>query len=104
MHKDEISISEFLCDTLTTAEYNVDINSLIGTCAASPVHVYYKTDKIIINDTFPESIVLECGESYVNISQIKKIVRITHDNGKTSYEITCGRIKSMKTKVIITQI
>ena len=104
MCRDEITLNTFCCDVLTISEYRVDINSILGVCPASPIHVYYQTNKIIINDTFPESIVLECGESYVNISQIKKIIRTIHDNGKTSYEIICGRIKALETKVIITQI
>ncbi len=103
MYKDEISIDTFCCDVLTTSEYLVDVNALIGACGASPVHVHYKTDKIVVTNTYPESILLANGENYINISQIQKIIREVADNGKATYKIVCGRLDEMKTVVKIAQ-
>lgn len=104
MCRDEISIDAFCCDVIASAEFRVDVNSLLGVCGASPVRVHYKTDKIVVSNTYPESILLASGENYINISQIRKIIRIISDEGKVTYEIVCGRLKSLETTVVITQI
>lgn len=104
MYRDEISIDIFSRDVIATSEYQVDINALLGVCGASPIRVHYKTDKIIAINTYPESILLISGENYISISQIQKIVRIIAENGKISYEITCGRLKPFETTIKISQI
>lgn len=104
MYRDEISIDVFCLDVLAATEYQVDVNALIGACGASPVHVHYKTDKIVVADTYPESITLVSGENYITVSQIQKIIRIVSDEGKATYEILCGRLKELETTVKLAQI
>lgn len=104
MYRDEISIGTFCLDVLAASEYQVDVNALLGVCGASPVHVHYKTDKIVVKDTCPESILLASGDNYIIISQIQKIIRTVVEDGKTTYEIVCGRLKSLETTVKIAQI
>ena len=104
MYIDEITLDIFSLDMLATTEYLVDINSLLGVCGASPIHTHFKTDKVIVTDTYPESIILASGDNYINISQIQKITRIVAENGKISYEIVCGRLKDLETTVKIAQI
>lgn len=104
MYIKDITLSEFCCDVSTAAEYTVDINTLLGVCGASPVHVHYETDKIIVSNTYPESILLISDKSYINISQIQSIKKHIEDNGKCAYEILCGRLDDFKTTVTITQI
>ena len=58
MYRDEISIGTFCLDVLAASEYQVDVNALLGVCGASPVHVHYKTDKIVVTDTTPYELVL----------------------------------------------
>mgnify|MGYP000860835883 CR=1 FL=1 len=103
MYKDEISIDTFCCDILTASEYLVNVNALIGACGASPVHVHYKTNKIVVTTTYPESILLVSRENYISISQIQKIAREVSDSGKTTYKIVCGRLNEMKMTVEIAQ-
>ena len=102
MHKEEISIGEFFADMSPSIQYIVDINALLGVCGASPIHVHYKTNKIVVTDTYPESIIVGSGNSYINISQIQKIFRTIDSNGKVSYEIVCGRLKDLKTTLVMT--
>lgn len=104
MHKEEISIGEFFADMSPSVQYIVDINALLGVCGASPIHVHYRTNKIVVTDTYPESIILVSGESFILVSQIQKIFRNIDCNGKISYEIVCGRLKDLKTALTITQI
>lgn len=104
MYRDEISIDTFCLDVLAASEYQVDVNALLGVCGASPVHVHYKTDKIVVTNTCPESILLASGENYITISQIQKIFRTIAEDGKITYEIVCGRLKSLETTVKIAQI
>lgn len=100
----EISIDDFCCDVLTSSEYIVNVNNLIGVCGASPIRVHYRTDKIIVSTTYPESILLQSGENYINLSQIQAIHKIESEDGKLSYKIECGRLKELKMTVEITQI
>lgn len=104
MYRDEISIGTFCLDVLAASEYQVDVNALLGVCGASPVHVHYKTDKIVVTDTCSESILLASGDNYITISQIQKIIRTIAEDGKVTYEIVCGRLKSLETTVKIAQI
>lgn len=104
MYRDEITLDIFSLDVLTATEYLVDINALLGVCGASPVRIHFKTDKVVVTDTCPESILLASGDNYINISQIQKITRIVKENGKVTYEIVCGRLKELETTVQIIQI
>lgn len=104
MYRDEISMNVFRMDILSAEEYIVDINALLGACGASPIHVHYRTNKIVVTDTYPESIILGSGNSYINIGQIQKIFRSIDANGKASYEIVCGRLKDLKTTLVMTQV
>lgn len=104
MYTDEITLDVFCIDVLSATEYVVDINSLIGACGASPVHVHYKTDKIVVTNTCPESILLASGDNYITISQIQKIIRSVAESGKVTYEIVCGRLKQLETTIKIAQI
>lgn len=104
MYRNEISISIFSRDISTTSEYEVDVNTLLGVCGASPIRVHYKTDRVMVSDTYPESILLASGSNYITINQIQKIIKTTSKDDKATYEIVCGRLKTFKTTVKITQI
>lgn len=103
MSRREISIDEFSADISPSEQYSVDINALLGVCGASPVRVRFRTDKIIVNTTYPESILLLSGESYVDIHQIQKIIKNNVSDGKVCYEIVCGILKVLETTVVITK-
>lgn len=105
MYTQNISLIEFSKDVLdTSGKYAVDIGELLGTNGASPVHVYYKTDEIVVFNTYPETIILVSGDSQINISQIQKIVKNVDDYGDISYKVYCGNSEWLKTTVVITQI
>lgn len=104
MCENEITLENFCVDILSNSEYFVDVNSLFNICGASPIHIQYKTDKIIVVDIYPEQVVLKSGESLISISQIQKIIKIVTDRGKIAYKIFCGRLESLKMVVKITQI
>ena len=99
----EISLSEFIQDVSANKKYVVDINSLLGVCGASPVHVHYETDKIDVDEFYPAEISLESGKNSVSIGMITKIIKREDDLGVISYEIHCGNIKELAMIVCITE-
>ena len=102
MYIKEISIKNFKDDVSQTSEFIVDINALLQVCGASPVCVHYKTDKIIVVDTFPERVILKCGDSYIDLSQIKKITK-QKSGEKCIYTLICGTLKEFETTIKITR-
>lgn len=103
LERKEITISEFAHEVSTTPEGVVDVNALLNVHGSSPVRAYYKTDKVIVLDVFPESILLMSGDNYISVGQIKKIFRCV-GLAVTTYEIVCGRLAEDKTSVKFSQI
>lgn len=99
---EEISLKDFENDVSRAFEFVVDINALLQVCGASPICVHYKTDKIIVVTTFPERIVLKSGDSYINLSQIKKITR-QKNGAKCTYTLLCGVLKGLETTIKLTR-
>lgn len=95
---EEISLKDFENDVSQTSEFVVDINALLQVCGASPICVHYKTDKIIVITTFPERIVLKSGDSYINLSQIKRITK-QKSGAKCVYELLCGVLEGLETTI-----
>lgn len=103
MSKTEISISELRMETENGKKYLVDVNALLGVCGASPIRVKYNANEIIVMDVYPESIFFMSGENYIMLNQIQKIFKISPKDGKATYEILCGKLKSLETTVRITE-
>lgn len=99
----KLTINEFSQCVSKPSEYDVDINSLIGACGASPVRGSFKAQRIVVSTAYPEAIWLVSGKNYIDISQIQKILLRTDKIGRRVYEIHCGSIKSLKKTVLITE-
>lgn len=99
---EEISLKDFKNDVYQASEFVVDINALLQVCGASPICVHYKTDKIIVITTFPERIILKSGNSYINLSQIKKITR-QNSGDKCTYKLQCGILEELETTINLTR-
>lgn len=98
----EISLKDLKNDVSQSSEFIVDINALLQVCGASPICVHYKTDKIIVITTFPERVVLKSGDSYINLSQIKKITK-QNSGDKCNYMLYCGVLEGLETTIKLTR-
>lgn len=98
-----ISLRTFRTDISSATTYDVDVNALLGVCGASPIRAHYKTDRVVVIDSYPESILLTSNENYIKLSQIQKIIKNIDKNGNIVYEIICGRLKPFETTVKIAQ-
>lgn len=104
MKYQEITLSEFYLDTKENARYTIDIDGLVKAYDASPIHVFFIADKIMVEETFPAVILLLNKSNYVNISQITKIERAVKKDGNIRYQITCGLLPDLTTTVVIDRL
>lgn len=102
MTSKEISLKEFESE-VSSSKLKVNLNELIKACGASPVHMDYTANEVKILTTYPERVVLKSGDSLINISQIKKILRQKSDNGYT-YELFCGLLRGTESVVKLSKI
>lgn len=103
MSKKAISMEELKESMPPGYIYVVDVNSLLGVCGASPVHMYFEADKISVKTLHPRSILLNSGTNDVYITQIKSVVQSVNDDGCDTYEVVCGYPKWVETTVKITK-
>lgn len=99
----EISLEKFKSEVESASELCVDLNALLQVCGASPIHVHYKTDKVIVITTFPEQLALKSGNSTISVSQIQKVEREI-SGAKCTYRLHCGLLDELKSTLIITLI
>lgn len=98
-----ITLEELKKDLMGSNIIAVNINQVFNLCGASPIHIDYKTDKVIIKSSYPECIVLHSGISSIILSQIKHIVK-KNENGRNVYDIICGISDNSQTVVTISPI
>lgn len=105
MDRRNISISQFKeeVEKVPLRCWQLDINTLLGVCGASPISVRYVADQVVVHDVYPEEIVATCGKSYVFINQIQTIKKNIDADGIASYEIICGILHQFRQTIKITE-
>ncbi len=97
-----LTLKEFESEICNISNLEINLSLPMQNNAASPIQLHYSTNDIKIVFTFPERIILKSGNSILHISQIKKIVR-KETEFDTFYEIYCGYLDNLETKIRLVQ-